>query len=139
MSTTIRPEIAKENPYWISKHRYYELKHFCLQYKEWQDELRKIDIFSYSSPVPDDRVKTSNVPDTVLKCVEMRDRYLRNLEMVEKTSLEAAEDLAPYLLKAVTNGLAYEHLSMVDDIPCCRETYYEVYRRFFFLLSSARG
>ena len=30
MSTVIRPEISEKNKYWISKHRYYELKHLCL-------------------------------------------------------------------------------------------------------------
>lgn len=32
MGTTIRPELSEKNPYWIERHRYYELKHFCLQY-----------------------------------------------------------------------------------------------------------
>lgn len=38
MATVIRAELSKNNKYWISKHRYYELKHFCLQYPEWQKE-----------------------------------------------------------------------------------------------------
>lgn len=38
MSTTIRPEIDKHNRWHISKHRYYELKHFCLQYHEWRGD-----------------------------------------------------------------------------------------------------
>lgn len=36
MSTLIRPEISIKNKYWISRHRYYELKHFCLQYTDWK-------------------------------------------------------------------------------------------------------
>lgn len=36
MATVIRPELSENNKYWISKHRYYELKHFCLQYPEWK-------------------------------------------------------------------------------------------------------
>lgn len=36
MSTTIRPEVSEKNQYWIEKHRYYELKHFCLQYPIWR-------------------------------------------------------------------------------------------------------
>lgn len=39
MSTTIRPEVSEKNQYWIEKHRYYELKHFCLQYKELYSHL----------------------------------------------------------------------------------------------------
>ena len=36
MGTTIRPELSEKNPYWIERHRYYELKHFCLQYPIWK-------------------------------------------------------------------------------------------------------
>ena len=36
MGTNIRPEISKKNQYWISKPRYYELRHFCLQYPNWR-------------------------------------------------------------------------------------------------------
>lgn len=32
MGTVIRPEISVKNRYWLPKHRYYELYHFCLQY-----------------------------------------------------------------------------------------------------------
>lgn len=30
MGTDIRATISTKNRYWIEKHRYYELKHFCL-------------------------------------------------------------------------------------------------------------
>ena len=36
MGTEIRPEISDKSKYWIEKHRYYELKHFCLQYPIWK-------------------------------------------------------------------------------------------------------
>lgn len=32
MATTIRPELSEKNPYWIEKHRYYELKHLRESY-----------------------------------------------------------------------------------------------------------
>ena len=38
-----RAELSKKNPYYISKHRYYELKHFCRQYDEWKRALVRID------------------------------------------------------------------------------------------------
>ena len=31
MATTIRPELSEKNPYWIEKHRYYELMLSVLQ------------------------------------------------------------------------------------------------------------
>ena len=36
MGTNIRPELSNKSPYWIERHRYYELKHFCLQYPIWK-------------------------------------------------------------------------------------------------------
>lgn len=44
MGTTIRPEISKKNRYWIDKHRYYELKHFCLQYPTWKKAHSSLDV-----------------------------------------------------------------------------------------------
>ena len=43
MGTTIRPELSEKNPYWIEKHRYYELKHFCLQYPIWRKTYSALD------------------------------------------------------------------------------------------------
>ena len=42
MSTLVRPVLSKRNKYYISKHRYYELKHFCLQYPEWKEEYANL-------------------------------------------------------------------------------------------------
>lgn len=46
MATTIRPELSEKNPYWIEKHRYYELKHFCLQYPIWRKAYASLDGFN---------------------------------------------------------------------------------------------
>ena len=31
----MRTTVSKKNKYWISRHRYLELSHFCAQYNEW--------------------------------------------------------------------------------------------------------
>ena len=31
-----RAQLSVKNPCHIPKHRYYELKHFCLQYPDWK-------------------------------------------------------------------------------------------------------
>ena len=45
MGTTLRAELSEKNPYWIEKHRYYELKHFCLQYPIWKKAYSALDSF----------------------------------------------------------------------------------------------
>ena len=34
-----KPELSEKNPYHLSRHRYYELKHFCFQYPEWKKNI----------------------------------------------------------------------------------------------------
>ena len=42
-ATVLRPELSPKNKYHIDKHRYYELKHFCLQYPEWKKSYSAFD------------------------------------------------------------------------------------------------
>ena len=58
--------------------------------------------------------------------------------MVEQAALGADAELYPYILRAVTEGLSYTALKMQADLPCCKDVYYDRYRRFFWLLSKAR-
>ena len=68
MSTTIRPELSEKNPYWIEKHRYYELKHFCLQYPIWKRARAALDGLSQR---PMDAVIFSHgFSDPTARCAE---------------------------------------------------------------------
>ena len=49
MGTVIRPEVSNKKEYWISRHRYYELKHFCLQYGEWKQAYNSITMLASSN------------------------------------------------------------------------------------------
>lgn len=138
MSTTTRPELSTKNPYWIGKHRYYELKHFCLQYPIWQKELRTIDGYSRGRVV-NEAISSQGTPSNpTYETVEARTQYLKWSELLEYSAKEAASDLAPYILTAVTEGVSYEILKLRTSIPCCRDTYYDLYRRFFWVLSQNR-
>lgn len=136
MSTTIRPELSKKNPYWIEKHRYYELKHFCLQYPIWK--RAKAALSSLSQRPIDSVVLMGSYGDPTAKCAEARAFYTERMEMIEKAAAETDEKLGSYILKAVTEGISYEHLRAKMNVPCCKDVYYELYRRFFWLLSKAR-
>ena len=41
--------------------------------------------------------------------------------------------------KLVTNGYSYEYIKLRLEIPCCRDNYYELYRKFFWILSNTRN
>lgn len=139
MSTTIRPELSKNNKYWISRHRFYELKHFCLQYPSWKESLSEC-ISIQEMHLGDSCIsKTNKVYKPVEEYSEMRSNYFDKMSMVEKAARDTDEELAPYILKAVTEGYSYTYLKAKMNMPCCKETYYELYRRFFWLLNNARN
>ena len=138
MSTVIRPKISEKSKYYIDKHRYYELKHFCLQYNEWRKAYASCnDAIVFASKI--DRGPSSNVPsDITAKYGVMKAHYDRRIKLIEQTAKDSDEFLHPYILKAVTEGLSYTYLKSKMDIPCGRDMYYDRYRKFFWLLSEAR-
>ena len=139
MATLIRPEISIKNKYWIDKHRYYELKHFCLQYPLWKNAYADFDDASIALSMIGG-APTSNMPgDPTAKRAIMKAYYMEKIELLESVALKTDLYLHKYILKAVTEGLSYTYLKTKLDIPCGRDMYYDRYRRFFWLLSEARN
>lgn len=136
MSTTIRPELSEKNPYWIEKHRYYELKHFCLQYPIWKKAREALTGLSQR---PVDAIGfTGSVGDPTAKCAEAKEFYSERMRLIEKAATETDVELGDYILKAVTQGISYDHLRARVNVPCCKDVYYELYRRFFWILNRER-
>ena len=105
-----RAEISKKNPHYISKHRYYELKHFCLQYPPTN---------------PTEKIATA------------RAFYSKRIELIDKVIEKLNPSLAPYVKMGVTEELTYDVLQ-IRGCPCCRDMYYAEYRYFFWRLSIER-
>lgn len=138
MATMIRPEISHKSRYWISKHRHYELKHFCLQYHAWKKAY--LELADLRGRSDDDVYFRSSIPgDPTGRCVEMRSVYLERMDLVRRAAATADPDLAEYIFRAVTEGLSYTYLKTKLGMPCGKDMYYDRYRRFFWLLSESRG
>lgn len=138
MATLIRAELSKKNKYWISKHRHYELKHFCLQYPEWKKACaiysgRSASLITLSATVSN---LATTYPTTTNS--SLVSSYARQIELVERTAIEADPYLYDYILKGVTEGRSYTYLKAVLGMPCGKDMYYDRYRKFFWLLSNAR-
>lgn len=139
MGTVIRPELSEKNEYWVEKHRYYELKHFCLQYPIWKKAYAALDGLSKRS-LDLTAIQASNqISDPTVKCAEAKMFYAERIKMIEDIANETDSSLSSYILKGVTEEISYDHLKARLDIPCGKDTYYKLYRRFFWLLNKARN
>lgn len=138
MATVIRAKISEKNKYYIDKHRYYELKHFCLQYNEWRKTYALCnESIIFTSNL--DKIPSNNIPsDLTAKYAIKREYYRQRIQLIEKIAKETDDYLYPYILKAVTEGVSYPYLKTRLEIPCSRDMYYDRYRRFFWLLSNVR-
>ena len=139
MATLIRAEISKKNKYWISKHRHYELKHLCLQYPEWKKEIAIRTGRSTSLSTVVSSVKNHNFLYSPFSNNSLLSNYTELIELIERIAVEADPYLYDYILKGVTEGRSYTYLKAVLGIPCGKDMYYDRYRKFFWLLSNARG
>ena len=129
----IKAELSKKSKYWIPKHRYYELKHFCLQYPEWKKEYMLAQFKMEVSPII---VKGQKAQGRPVENLEIsRGEIFEKLDLVERTCHDADPILAKWLLKSVTEGVSFTRLKMLYDIPCERDMFYDRYRKFFWLLS----
>ena len=138
MATVIRAEISQKNKYWISKHRYYELKHFCLQYPEWKKVYSEL--CDENLPLSMiDTIPIDNLPsDPAVQRALLKGYYSERIKLIEKTALEADPCLYDYIIKGVTEERSYTYLNTVMEIPCGKDMYYDRYRKFFWLLSELR-
>lgn len=140
MSTVIRPEIKEKNKYHIGKHRYYELKHFCLQYWDWKKklvELEEMDAVK-SSTLSAAKPANMSLHDDISELAIKRRALKAKMELVETMAKSADRELYWYLMKTVTEGASYVNLRTKYDIPCGKNMFYDRYRKFFWLLDKER-
>ena len=137
MATVIRPEISNKSKWYISRERYYELKHFCLQYPEWKKKLAELNYATYPQQLGFIGADGQLCDPTEKRVIE-RDLYLGNIEKVDRAANEAEHDLALYILQAVAYGRSFTYLQTVMRIPCCRDVFYDRYRKFFWILDKIR-
>ena len=138
MATVIRAKISEKNKYYIDKHRYYELKHFCLQYGEWKKAYSNCNESIIFASQIEKMPTCGSHSDLTAKYAIKKAYYAERIKLVERIAYESDPDLCEYILKAVTEGLSYTYLKARLEIPCRRDMYYDRYRRFFWLLSEAK-
>ena len=71
------------------------------------------------------------------RCALLRAYYSERIDLINHCLSQIEPSIAPYLLKGVTEGLSYNQLR-AQGCPCGNEMYYDLYHKFFWLLSKER-
>ena len=138
--TKIRAELSKKNPLYIDKHAFLSAYHFALQYSEWKRQYSDAFGSAIKAVDYDDMPHATGSSDPTAR-IAMRSSILRsNIDLIENTALIAGQEVAEYILYAVTHeGTTYNYLSgdrcILGRIPCGRNQYYQRRRLFYYLLS----
>ncbi len=138
MSTTIRNELSKKNCYHVEKYRMLELKNFCRQYGYLKNQIKNIDGYKSRWGVVDltQKVNLSSIQD---RLDDILDSNLRRITMIEECAKLCDRIMCKWILIGVTEGVTYDNLRLVHNIPCSREKYYIYYRKFFYILDKMRN
>lgn len=113
------------NEYELSKHRFYELKHFCLQFEEWWHVYNDADGYAKESG--------KNEGDTTSKDGITRAEAHRRMLLVLDAGKDTGYEDWLRLVSYVTGG-AQRRPPRKD-----KELFFYYYRKFFWILSQRRG
>lgn len=116
--------------YGISTHRYQELKAFCLQYEEKKSKINR----GVSGMNYDGMPKGSNRGDSLERQAIKNAMYQQDCKMIEQAAMAASPEIYQYIIKSVTNDLAYEYVEYDEHlgrIPVGKTDFYG-YRRLFY-------
>lgn len=127
-------KLSKNSKYYMSNKRYLELKNFCLQYDEWKQELKSISLI----PAHSDICVQQEHGDAVWNTVERRMYYENRIALVDNSLVCVDLFVRPYIFEAVTTGRSYDALITYPQVPCCKQVYYQYYRKFFYVLDKTQ-
>lgn len=120
--------------YEISQNEYRELKYFCLRYGEMKKELARI----YALKPPDSSGAYSTTPAKPTETGALKALKLsENIALIDRALEMAAEEPVRGILKrsVITPNVSYNSFF---SIPMGRQQFFEMRRRFFYILKLLR-
>lgn len=119
--------------YHISRDAYRELLYFCRQY---DDKKRKLqELRSLNVKARDGMPRGGGISDPTAQAGELAAILSRDCELIDQAAVEAAEDLAPYIVLNVTRGVSFYGM----QAPTSESTFNRMRRRFYYLLAKKKG
>lgn len=127
--------------WYLNKHRYYELKHFCLQYPDWKKLISKFEDDCITAGITADVINSGRCSSKVANLASSLAPLNEKMEMVRTAAYEACNHQFWYdiLLEAVTTNQSYEDLeAQICMMPVSRDEWHNLYKKFFWCLDKIR-
>lgn len=110
-------------------------KYYALKYKRWRDEYDALADSSRAITYDGDGAQGSDGMNVVERNGIRRAELAKKMEVIEQTAIEVDAQMYPWILQGVTDDFAtFTYLKMMKGMPCSRNTYYNLRRKFYFLL-----
>jgi len=135
----------------ISWEEYKELTYFCLQYEQKKRDAAALLTTRISTPAPAMYHKggkeygtflprgSGGTSDPTAATAAKRDRLLRDVMLIERAARIAADDLAPYILRAVTTRGGVQSVFANTRPPIGERQFYALRRKFYWVLRELRS
>ena len=139
--SAIKNELSLRNEYYLPRHRYLELKHFCLQYKDWEKELKYASFLRSTSFISGVGLKDGRNLSRTEAIVILQERATKNITLIHDAMKATTSDKESQLMlyEGITTGAPYDKMMARGCLPVLsRSAYYKLYRRFFWELSQIR-
>ena len=122
--------------YSLSRFEFGYAKWYSLKYNEWLDEYNSLKDSVKGISYDQEGHGSGSVSDSTGSLASRRAGLRNKMLKVEHAAWEAGEDIAKYILIAVTNeDVTFEVLERKYHIPCGRTLFYERRRKYYYLLS----
>lgn len=127
-------ELSKKNEYYLPKETLLTAKHYTMQYKLWQKELREIENTQRAISYDGVKVQTNGCGDPVFLATAKAEELRGKVQKVESTIHLVADDIYFYLLMGVAYGWSFQQLK-AKGMPLEKNAYYIRRRRYYWEIS----
>ncbi len=134
--------------YGISKGRYKELQGFCLQYRQKKKDAKRLGDYALAAVNTEAIGGGSGISrpteTAALRHYRQSERAIRDCRMIEESAMWAAS-AGGYkrawraILRNVTDGIGYDKLVSLYEMPFSSPDFYGVRRAFFYRLDQLQA
>ena len=126
--------LSDKNKYSLPKEDYLTAIHYSLRYPMWVEELRTAADTGSAIRYDRDKVQTSNDSDQTAEVAIRMAELSSRIDLIDEIISQVSGGLDSWLRLGVCHGLTFEQLKG-KDIPCERDKYYLMRRRFYYELA----